>query len=144
MIATAQRELLAAREDVWGFVAEPYHLSDWWPGVAGVEPDRRGFTPGARWRLRSSARPTGGPLTAFLRTPEAAGTLLVLDVQVPYFARLQFVEERIDVELTLEAIAPDRTRATVTVDGSWLRVSRSLPRRALARLHALIQTAAAL
>ena len=43
--------------DVWGFLAEPYHLSDWWPGILGVEPDRRGFAPGARWRVIGRDRP---------------------------------------------------------------------------------------
>ena len=38
----ASRELLAPREDIWSFLAEPHHLADWWPGVRGVEPDRRG------------------------------------------------------------------------------------------------------
>ena len=33
---TARKELLAPLEDVWLFLAEPHHLSDWWPGVAGV------------------------------------------------------------------------------------------------------------
>src|SRR6185369_470637 len=51
-VASASRELLARREDVWGFLAEPYHLSDWWPGILGVVPDRRGFAPGARWQVR--------------------------------------------------------------------------------------------
>ena len=32
----ATRELLASLEDVWGFLAEPYHLSDWWPGIVSV------------------------------------------------------------------------------------------------------------
>ena len=44
-------ELLAPRADVWAFLAEPYHLSDWWPGITGVDPDLRGFAPGARWRI---------------------------------------------------------------------------------------------
>ena len=58
-MASATRELLASREDVWRFLAEPYHLSDWWPGIVGVEPDRRGFEVGARWRVarREPARP---------------------------------------------------------------------------------------
>src|SRR5439155_9080387 len=34
------REVLAPREDVWMFLAEPYHLADWWPGIRGVQPDR--------------------------------------------------------------------------------------------------------
>ena len=43
----ASRELLAARADVWAFLAEPHHLADWWPRMRGVQPDRRGFAPGA-------------------------------------------------------------------------------------------------
>jgi len=27
----AQRELIAARGDVWELLSEPHHLSDWWP-----------------------------------------------------------------------------------------------------------------
>jgi hypothetical protein len=47
-----------------------------------------------------------------------------------------------DVELRLEASAADRTIATLTVSGPWLiGLGRSFPRRALARLHALVQTA---
>ena len=35
-----------------GCVSEPHHLADWWPNIATVEPDRRGFAAGARWRVR--------------------------------------------------------------------------------------------
>ena len=137
------RELLASREDVWAFIAEPYHFSDWWPGVSGVEPDRRGLAPGARWKLIT--RPdAGNPLRAFLRPAVAAGTLLVIDVREPELVQLQFVNERIDAVLRLDETAPDRTRATLEVEGAWLRVNRTLPRKALGRLHELIQTAATL
>jgi hypothetical protein len=142
-VVRATRELLAPRRDIWGFIAEPYHLSDWWPGVSGVEPDRRGLAPGARWRLIAGPG-TSGPLGAFLRGPQAVGTLLVVDVREPDRVHLQFVDERIDAVLTLESAGPERTRAILEVEGSWLRVNRSLPRRALARLHALVQTAASL
>jgi uncharacterized protein YndB with AHSA1/START domain len=142
-VVRATRELLAPRADVWGFVAEPYHLSDWWPGVSGVEPDRRGLAPGARWRLIAGPA-GGGPLSAFLRGPQAAGTLLVLDVHEPEQVHVQFVNDRVDAVLTLEPAGSDRTRATLEVEGAWLRVNRSLPRKALARLHALVQTAASL
>ena len=59
----ASRELLAPRADVWAFLAEPFHLSNWWPGITGVEPDRRGFAPGARWKATTprSASATTGP-----------------------------------------------------------------------------------
>jgi uncharacterized protein YndB with AHSA1/START domain len=139
----ASRELLAPRADVWGFIAEPYHLSDWWPGVTGVEPDRRGLAEGARWRLIAGPQ-SGGPLTAFLRPAQAAGMLLVLAVRPQELVRFQFVNDRVDAELRLAAAGPDRTRVTLLVDGPWLRVNRALPRRALARLHALVQTAASL
>jgi uncharacterized protein YndB with AHSA1/START domain len=136
---TAARELLASREDVWGFLAEPNHLSDWWPGVSAVQPDRRGLAPGARWRLRGLGRPT------FVagRRPDVAGTLVLIDVRQPELVAWQFVNGRIDVELRLAETAPDRTRAELTVEAPFLSgVRRSLPHRALSRLHALCQTAA--
>jgi len=49
-------ELLASRADVWSFLAEPYHLADWWPGITGVEPDLRGFAAGARWKVIATRR----------------------------------------------------------------------------------------
>ena len=48
--------LLAARSDVWSFLAEPHHLADWWPRIRGVQPDRRGFAPGARWGVMTLER----------------------------------------------------------------------------------------
>jgi uncharacterized protein YndB with AHSA1/START domain len=123
----ATRELLAPRQDVWQFLADPHNLADWWPGVHAVEPDRRGLAPGARWRLVAGPQ-TGGLIGAFTRRPEAAGTITVLEVRQGEFLRLLFVDDRIDASLTIE--------------GPWLRVNRSLPRRALSRLYALCQTGA--
>jgi Polyketide cyclase / dehydrase and lipid transport len=137
--AEASLELLAPREDVWAFLAEPHHLSDWWPDLAAVEPDRRGLAEGARWQIRRGERPT------LLRRPRAAGLLLVRRVDRFSLVAWQLLPERLDVELRLEALAPDRTKATLTVEGPWLfGFRRSLPRRALSRLHALCQTAAEL
>jgi len=133
----AQRELLASREDVWTFLAEPNYFADWWPGVAGVQPDRRGLAPGARWEVRSGSRPS------LLRSPDVSGTMLILRVERPHLVAWQLTGDRIDVELTLEATSEDRTRATLVVEGPWLvGLSRSLPRKALSRLHSLCQTGA--
>jgi hypothetical protein len=137
----ATRELLAPREDVWKFLAEPYHLSDWWPGVYGVRPDRRGLAPGARWQLTAGPQ-TGGLMGTFLRRPEAAGTVVVLDVRVGEWIKLLFADDRIEAELLLERARESHTRATLAIEGPWLRVNRSLPRRALNRLYQLCQTAA--
>jgi uncharacterized protein YndB with AHSA1/START domain len=133
----ASRELLAAHADAWAFVAEPHHLPDWWPGLTAVEPDRRGLAPGARWRVHGSNRPS------LFRRPNPSGTLLVLAVEPPRRLAFQLTGEHLEVELRLEETAPDRTAATLVVSGPWLiGLGRSLPRTALARLHALCQTAA--
>jgi uncharacterized protein YndB with AHSA1/START domain len=136
---SATRELLARREDVWAFLAEPNRLADWWPGLHGVHPDRRGLAPGARWRIQSQGRPNvlvGAKL-------DVTGTLVFLDVRPPELVTWQFVDGKLDVELKLTEAAPDRTRAQLTVSAPWLHgLRRSLPEKALTRLHALCQTGA--
>src|SRR5204862_2120137 len=97
----AVRELLAPREDVWAFLAEPYHLADWWPGLAAVEPDRRGLAAGARWQIRGTNRPS------FFRSPNPSGMLLVLAAARPERLVFQLTGERMEVELRLEASAAD-------------------------------------
>jgi uncharacterized protein YndB with AHSA1/START domain len=133
----AERELLAPRADVWAFLSEPYNLADWWPGISGLQPDRRGFAPGARWQVLGEDRPS------LLRKPNMSGILLVLAVE-PYerFA-FQLTGERLDVEVRLSEPEPKRTLARVTISGPVLvGLRRSLPQKALGRLHALLQTAA--
>ena len=66
---TAERVLLAPLDDVWDFLAEPYNLADWWPGIAGVEPDRRGLAAGARWKVVGPSQP------GYFRRRQATGTL---------------------------------------------------------------------
>jgi uncharacterized protein YndB with AHSA1/START domain len=142
---TAARELLAPPEDVWEFVAEPHHLGDWWPGVGGVTPDRRGLAPGARWVLHGPSRPgNSGVVALFTRPTYAAGTLLVTEVRRPELVKLHFVHDRMDVELRLEPRDGDHTQASLVVDAPVLRVPRKLPHKALSRLYALCQTAATL
>src|SRR4051794_26073636 len=135
----ASRELLAARPEAWRFLSEPYHLPDWYPGLAGVTPDRRGSAAGARWEIVASNEPT------LLRKPRAAGTLVVLAAQPPRLFSFQLLGEKLTVTVELVATAEDRTQATVMVGGPWLiAYRRSLARRALNRLYALCQTAASL
>ena len=131
----AERTLLAPVEDVWAFLAEPYHLADWFPGVSGVQPDRRGLAPGARWQVLGPDRPT------FLRRPDAAGQLLVLDVVPMRRLAFQLTGQRLDAEIDLEA-REGQTRARLTIDAPLLLVRRSFPHQALARLYDLVQTGA--
>jgi len=135
--AAATRELLASRDDVWAFIAEPHHFSDWWPGIAGVHPDRRGLAPGARWQVHGVDRPT------LFRRATSSGMLLVRAVQAPERFAWTLTGDHVDAELRLEEGAPNRTIAVLEIEAPWLYgLSRALPRRALARLHALCQTAA--
>jgi len=138
--AEAVRELDASRADVWALIAEPYHLSDWWPEITAVRPDRRGLASGARWEVVGPNKPT------LFRKAYAAGMLLVRDVE-PYRRASWFLTaERLTCEIEIEAIDEEHTRARVTIDGPWRPEAfgrpRALPRQALARLHALCQTAA--
>jgi len=142
MRAEATRELDASRADVWGFLTEPYHLSDWWPGISSVRPDRRGLAPGARWEVVGPAQPT------LFRKAYSSGRLLVRAVEPYERASWHLSAEKLDVEIRLETIDETHTRATVVVEGRWRPEAfgrpRALPRQALARLHALCQTAASL
>jgi uncharacterized protein YndB with AHSA1/START domain len=132
----ASRELLAPRADVWAFLAEPYHLSDWWPGISGVEPDRRGFAPGARWRVRGTR--WTNPFTG--RQPMEQ-LLVIREIALYERWAWHLVQDRLDVEVRLRATAPDRTDAEVSVEGPLLLGGRrSLARQAAERLRALVQT----
>lgn len=135
--ATAARELLAAREDVWQFIAEPGHFADWWPGVAAVVPDRRGFAEGARWTIHATNQPT------FLRRSGYSGTLLITAIEQYRRFAWTLTGDRLDADLLLQQTAPDRTRVFLEIRAAWLvSIPRTLPRKALNRLHSLLQTAA--
>jgi uncharacterized protein YndB with AHSA1/START domain len=143
----AERTLLAPLDDVWAFLAEPYNLSDWFPGVGGVEPDRRGLAPGARWKIRGTdvvSGPTVGPLLGpgMFKRPGASGTLIVTDVVPGRRIAFQLVDERIDAEIELETVDEQRTRVVLAVDGSWWSMRRTFAQRALRRLYDLVQTGA--
>jgi uncharacterized protein YndB with AHSA1/START domain len=133
---SAARTLLASRKDVWAFLAEPHHLTDWWPGVAGVQPDRRGLAPGARWQVQRGERPT------LLRRSHSDGMLLVSHVDPLERIAFHLTRERLDADLRLRALDADRTEVTLSVTAPWLvGLGRRFPDRALDRLHALVRTA---
>ncbi len=133
---SASIQLLAPPADVWRFVSEPRHLADWWPNLASVEPDRRGFGAGARWRVRARD-------ASWLRRANDEDTLLVHAAETNHRFAFELARAGVRVELELVAVEPDRSNATLTVaTGSFLPVSRKLPADALVRLRALVQTAA--
>jgi uncharacterized protein YndB with AHSA1/START domain len=130
----AERVLLAPVDDVWRFVAEPYHLSDWFPGITGVEPDRRGLAPGARWQVR-------GP--SYFRRPDTPALLLVREVAPRERLSFELARERLLVEIELRATDADRTAVSVAVSGRLLLgTRRGLAKDAVGRLYDLVQTAA--
>jgi hypothetical protein len=128
-VRAASLEVLAPRSDVWAFLAEPYHLSDWWPGITGVEPDRRGFAPGARWKVIATSH-------NWLAGRRPRETMLLVRVVEPFERwAWHLLASRLDVEIRLQAVAKDRTLVTVAV-------SKGRPAQALRRLYDLVQTAA--
>ncbi|MER3409454.1 MAG: hypothetical protein C4306_04970 [Thermoleophilia bacterium] len=140
--AAASRELLAPLADVWALLAEPHHLSDWWPTISAVRPDRRGLAPGARWEVVGPSEPT------LFRRAYSTSVVVVREVVPKARVRWHLVAERLDLEVRLSDVTPDRTLVTVSVEGPWrpelLGRPRALPREAVSRLHALCQTTATL
>jgi hypothetical protein len=141
-VIEASQELLASRADVWELVAEPFHLPDWWPAYTGVKPDRRGLAENARWDVVRSRRP------GFFRKPRGQGLIVITEVAHERILRWHDVAQHIDAGIRLEAAGPERTLATAFVDGSFFRLraegARELPRKAVARLYDLCQTASRL
>jgi uncharacterized protein YndB with AHSA1/START domain len=141
-VIEASRELLSPRPDVWALIAEPYNLPDWWPAYSGVRPDRRGLAQNARWQV------TRGRSPGLLRRPEGEGVIVITEVVQGLELRWHDVAQGIDAGIALASVADDRTRATAFVSGPWWRLAvegaRDLPKRSLARLHDLCQTAASL
>jgi len=131
---SATRELLAPRRDVWAFLAEPYHLTDWWPGLTGVEPDRRGFAPGARWKAIATVR------NILLGSRKVETMLLIREIDQYERWSWHLMAGKVDVEIRLRATAEDRTEVTVTTN----RGGASLSKVAVKRLYDLVQTAATL
>ena len=128
---SVSRELLASRDDVWAFLADPSRFSDWWPGVAAVTPDRLGLAPGGRWQLHGVDRPT------LRRQATSSGLLLVREVVTGERVAWTMTGDHVDAELRLAANGPDRTIVVLEVDAPWFSgIGRGLARRALTRLHA--------
>jgi len=134
---SAKRELLAPPRDVWAFLTEPHNLSDWWPGIAAVHADRRGAARGARWGLTRSGQPS------LLRKAGSDEGLVVTDARDKRRLAFELPEDRLEVIVTLEPHAHDRTLAQVVVSGPILwGTRRLLARHALGRIYDLCQTSA--
>ena len=142
MRVEARKELLATRGDVWELLAEPQHLADWWPDYDTIRPDRRGLAEGARWQVVRGSTP------GLLRRPGGEGKVVITKVEPGLRLAWRDLEQHFEADLRLEPAPEGNTRATLVVEApAWRIVAeglRSTPRQALARLHALCQTAASL
>lgn len=130
-MSEASLELFASREDVWAFLAEPYHLADWWPGITGVDPDLRGFAPGARWKVHLTKR------NVFTGRRHVETMLLIRDIDPYERWSWHLLNPKLDADIRLRSLADDRTRVTVAT-------SASVAGTAVKRLYDLVQTAAGL
>jgi len=153
-MASASRELLAAPAEVWAFLAQPNHLADWWPGVVGVEPDRRGFAVGARWRVARRTPRGLLNLSGARRLGRARiETLVIAELAEGRLWGWQLVCEGggarvagpLAVSVGLGEAEPGRTRVTVSVASRGLGAGdRLTARAAIDRLYSLVQTGAEL
>jgi hypothetical protein len=141
-VTEAEKVLLSPRQDVWAVIAEPYNLPDWWPAYSGVQPDRRGLSPGARWEVVRSRSP------GFFRSPEGRGLIVIQEVDPGLALAWRDVAQQLDCGVRLANAGEGRTRATLHVDGPvwriWLEGGHGLPKLAAERLYDLCQTAASL
>ena len=135
---TAAIELLAPPDDVWAYVSEPYHFPDWWPGIATVEPDRRGFATGARWAVRLRE-------ASLFRRPHAEDVLVVHAVEPGTRFAFEIVRAKVRGDLLLAPAEGSGTLATARVEEPFrLSFTRGqLAKEALARLYDRVQTGAA-
>jgi hypothetical protein len=137
----AEQELLAPADDVWQLLAEPHHLSDWWPGYVSIRPDRRGLAPNARWQVVRSGH------AGLLRKPGGEGLIVLKRVEEGRALGWHDVQQQFDAVIEVAGVHA-RTNALVTLEAPWWRIRleglRLAPREALSRLHALCQTAAGL
>jgi uncharacterized protein YndB with AHSA1/START domain len=138
----SQNELIATRGDVWALLEEPRHLADWWPGYATIRPDRRGLAEGARWQVVRGTTP------GLLRRPGGEGMVVIAKVEPGLRLVWRDLQQGFTADIRLEPAPEGNTRATLILEAPWWRLVaeglRSTPRQALARLHALCQTAASL
>ncbi len=137
----ASQVLPVLREDAWALVAEPFHFPDWWPGYTGVEPDRRGLEENARWTVVRALRP------GFMRKPHGTGLIVIGRVSRGEEISWHDLAQKLDMGLRLEDEGRS-TKATAWVSGPFWRMyaegARSLPTKAVARLHDLCDTASGL
>jgi uncharacterized protein YndB with AHSA1/START domain len=138
----AQNELIATRGDVWELLSEPRHLADWWPDYETIRPDRRGLVEGARWQVVRGRSP------GLLRRPGGEGLIVITKVEAGLRFGWHDLQQHFDADIRLEPAAEGHTRAILLLEAPWWRIVaeglRSTPPQALARLHALCQTAASL
>ena len=111
----ASRELVAPAADVWALLAEPYHLSDWWPGYETIRPDRRGLAAGARWEIGRSRSP------GLLRRPGASGLIVLSDIQPGRALGWNDVEQAFAARIEIEP-EDGVTSAVVSLEAPWWRI----------------------
>jgi hypothetical protein len=106
--ATATRELLAPRDDVWAFVSTPGRLADWWPGVFAAQDQ------GDHWTIEGEER-AGLTQVASPGDDERQESVCV-GLNPPGSLELHFARSGYDARLVLEATGEKRTTATLTID----------------------------
>jgi uncharacterized protein YndB with AHSA1/START domain len=106
--ATATRELLAPRNDVWAFVSTPGRLADWWPGVFAAQAQ------GGHWTIEGDERAGLTRVASPGDDEREEGVEVALNP--PGSLELRFARSGYRARLALEAIGAQRTTATLTIE----------------------------
>jgi uncharacterized protein YndB with AHSA1/START domain len=106
--ATATKELLAPREDVWAFVSTPGRLAEWWPGVSAAQAN------GGHWTIEGDER-AGLARVASPGDDEREETVDVA-LNPPGALELRFGRSGYRARLALESTGAQRTTATLTIE----------------------------
>src|SRR4029453_15559517 len=97
---------------------------------------------GARWQVVRGSTP------GLLRRPRSEGMVVITNAEPELRLGWAALEQGFEAEIRLEPAPDGHTRATLVVEApAWRIVAEGLrltPQQALARLHALCQTAASL
>jgi uncharacterized protein YndB with AHSA1/START domain len=128
-VTRAGGEIAVPHADVWRVLAEPYHLTDWWPGIVGVQPDRRGLAPGARWTVRVRTH------NILAGRSERETLVLVREVEEGERIVFHLLAPPTDLSVRIDSHGLDRTGVEIAAEGRRVR-----PADALRRLRDLCET----
>jgi uncharacterized protein YndB with AHSA1/START domain len=105
--ASAEKELLAPRDDVWAFISDAGRLADWWPGIFAAQEQ------GSTWTVEGDERE--GLTEVADRGDHERKETVDVEKAAPGTLRLRFPRSGYEATLSLASTARNRTGATLSI-----------------------------